>query len=186
MKQRLFLSAAFGLLGSFAICANAADTLIATVNNLGTSSTPGCSVTAQGGYNGSVVFQVSCPGTTTNVVATNVNNTSSCAVSAADSTNFYTSGNCSTYYLYKKAPPPTLVKVTDVTNNNSATNGCSVMSVGGSGGNGYTTVAYKVTCPADTIYVNETTNSTGNCSLSNPGAPYSLSGSCSYYSVYKQ
>lgn len=185
MKQRLFFSAIFGLLGSFAISANAADTLIATVNNLGTTPTPGCSVTAVGGYNGSVVFQVSCPSATTNVVATNVS-TSSCAVSAADSSNFYTSGNCSTYYLYKKAPPPVPVKLTDVSNNSSATNNCSVMSVGGSGGNGYTTVAYKVTCPADTIYVNETTNSTGNCSLSNPGAPYSVSGSCSYYSVYKQ
>jgi hypothetical protein len=183
MKQRLFLSAIFGLFGSIALSVNAADTFIATANNLGTTSTPGCTVQSVGGYGGSVAFNVSCSNGAATVTATNVGQYN-CAVNSSG--GYYVTGSCSSYNLYKKATPPAPVKLTDVSNNTSATNGCSVQAVGGSGGNGYTTVAYKVTCSADIIYVNQTTNSTGGCSLSNPSFPYSVSGSCSYYSVYKQ
>lgn len=182
MKQRLFLSAIFGFFSSVAMVANAADTFIATVNNLGTTPTPGCTVQSVGGYNGSVAFQVSCSDGSATVTATNVGQYN-CAVNTSG--NYYVTGNCTSYNLYKKQTYTTqTTKLTEVYSNSSALNGCSVMSAGGSGGNGYTTVAYKVTCPSDIIYVSETT-SNGNCVLNNTSSPYSVSGQCSHYSVYK-
>lgn len=185
MKQRLLLSAVFGFFGAIALSANAADTFIATVNNLGTTSTPGCTVQSVGGYGGSVAFQVSCPNGTATVTATNVGQYN-CAVNTSG--NFYVSGNCTSYNLYKKQTYITqTTKLTDVTNNSTATNGCTVAAVGGWGGgsgNSSYTIAYKVTCPSEAVYLSQTTNG-GSCSFDTLPSSYSVSGSCSNYSLYK-
>lgn len=81
------------------------------------------------------------------------------------------------------------VKLTDVTNNNTATNGCSVSAVYGTNGPGYSYYTYKVTCGANVMYVNQNTSYSGGfayCTVSSNNTPtYTVSGSCSSYSVYK-
>jgi len=83
----------------------------------------------------------------------------------------------------------TPVKLTEVTNNNTATNSCSVVAVYGTNGPGYQYYTYKVTCGTEVVYINQNTTFNGGsnyCTVSANNPPtYSVSGTCSLYSVYK-
>jgi len=184
MIQHVKSAFAIGMVAAALASASAsADTSIARVDNYATS-TPGCTFISSTGWGNTIVYKLTCSADTVMIAYTNPN-TYNCTVSSSDS-NYYTSGSCSGFTVYKKTPPPqpVQVKLTDVTNNSSATNSCAVTSVGGYSSYGYTYVGYRVTCPSDTIYVNTTTNSTGSCSLST-SSPYSVNGSCSSYSIFK-
>jgi len=76
------------------------------------------------------------------------------------------------------------VKLTTVTNDYTATNGCTVNSIAGGGGYNYTYTIFRVACGADVAYVQKTYNN-GVCSISSAAPGYSVSSNCASYSVYK-
>lgn len=75
-------------------------------------------------------------------------------------------------------------KITEVANDSTATNGCTVNSIaGGGGGNSYYTI-YRVACASATVYTQKTT-SYGNCTMSSTTNGFTTSSSCGNYSVYQ-
>ena len=76
--------------------------------------------------------------------------------------------------------------LTTVTNNSSATNGCSVRFVSWSGSPSGTTgtAAYNVTCGSTSLTVLQTINYSA-CSLTVASSAYRATGSCTNYSIYK-
>ncbi len=81
----------------------------------------------------------------------------------------------------------TPVKLTDVTNNNTATNGCTIATVYGTTTTSYYDRTYKVTCGTEVAYVYEYTSIPSNyCTMSaTPSQTYSVSGQCNSYQLYK-
>lgn len=80
-------------------------------------------------------------------------------------------------------------QVTTVTGDYSATNGCSVISIGGYGGPGFNVVVWGISCPNDSITVERVDYWTewGNwCEMRNPSSGYYITGGgCGNYSIWK-
>lgn len=81
-------------------------------------------------------------------------------------------------------------KVTEVTNDRNATNGCVVTRVSGYGGSNFYTAIYEVDCPGEPVINPEktTTNYSWDyreCEMETHTPGYHLAGSCGDYSIYK-
>jgi hypothetical protein len=76
------------------------------------------------------------------------------------------------------------VKITQVTNYQTATNGCTVNSAAG----GYNFVVWGVSCPSENgkiVYVQTTYGNYGSCTASTYTSGYTTSSNCTSYSVYR-
>lgn len=76
------------------------------------------------------------------------------------------------------------VKITQVTNYQTATNGCTVSSAAG----GYNFVVWAVSCPSENgkiVYVQTTYGNYGYCTASTYTTGYTVSSNCTNYSVYR-
>ena len=81
-------------------------------------------------------------------------------------------------------------RITQVTNQYNATNGCTIRSVAGYGGYGFNVVVWGVDCPNDPeVYVelvDHWSDWGGNwCEVRTYTAGYFVTGGCNAYSVYR-
>jgi hypothetical protein len=80
-------------------------------------------------------------------------------------------------------------KITTVTNDYSATNGCTVRSVAGYGGPGFNVVVWGVDCPNDpevTVERVDYWTEWGNwCEMRNASSGYYVTGNCGNYSLWR-
>ncbi len=86
-------------------------------------------------------------------------------------------------------PASAATQITAVTGDYSATNGCSVISVGGYGGPGFNVVIYGVLCPNEpqvNVERKDTYTEWGNyCEMRSVTSGYITSSGCGYYSVWR-
>jgi hypothetical protein len=88
------------------------------------------------------------------------------------------------------APAWAATKISTVTNDSSATNGCTLRSVAGYGGYGFNAVVWGVDCPNDpevTVERRDYSNEWGWywCEMANPSSGYSVTGNCGNYSLWR-
>jgi hypothetical protein len=87
------------------------------------------------------------------------------------------------------APAYASTKISHVTGDSSATNGCVLRSVAGYGGYGYNVVVYGVDCPSDPEVFPQRndywTEYSNWCEMSMYTSGYHLTGGCGSYGVYR-
>lgn len=86
-------------------------------------------------------------------------------------------------------PAYAATKITTVTNDSSATNGCTVRSVAGYGGYGFNVVVYGVDCPNDPEVFPERvdywTEWYNWCEMRTYSSGYFITGNCGNYSIWR-
>lgn len=81
-------------------------------------------------------------------------------------------------------------RVTEVTNDRNATNGCEVTRVAGYGGYNFYTAIYEVDCPGEPVINPEKTTTNYSwgyqeCEMETYTSGYYIAGTCGDYSIYK-
>ena len=87
-------------------------------------------------------------------------------------------------------PAYAATKISTVTNDSTATNGCTLRSVAGYGGYGFNVVVWGVDCPNDPEVTVERvdywTEWGGNwCEMRNASSGYYVTGNCGNYSIWR-
>jgi hypothetical protein len=78
-----------------------------------------------------------------------------------------------------------ITRITEVTNDYQATNGCTVGSVYGYSGYNFIVSIYRVDCANDTVYTQKKVEGTG-CDMTSETDGYFVSGPCGDYRIYKE
>lgn len=77
-------------------------------------------------------------------------------------------------------------RLTEVTNDYQATNGCSVVSVYGYSGYDYYVSIFRVDCANDSIHTQKKAYYWGGCDMTSETSGYLVSGACGSYRIYKE
>ena len=87
-------------------------------------------------------------------------------------------------------PAQAATKITTVTNDATATNGCTVRSAGGYGGYNFNVVAYGIDCPNDPEVYPQRHDHWSDwgglwCEMTMPNPAYYVTGNCGNYSIWR-
>ncbi len=89
----------------------------------------------------------------------------------------------------RNVPIPTAYTVANISNYQVTTAGCTTQNIGGTGGQGWSTTAWRLTCPSDTVQYSissqSSSGSTTSCSVYVSTLGYQGQGNCSSYNIYK-
>lgn len=89
----------------------------------------------------------------------------------------------------RNVPIPTAYTVANISNYQVTTAGCTTQNIGGTGGQGWSSTAWRLTCPSDTVQYTissqSSSGSTTSCSMYVSTLGYQGQGNCSSYNIYK-